>query len=308
MNTTDEGFSFSFHKNYKLGPTYPRHAIFSLRELHQTSPSALRAETSSRYQSDPPENQIWHTDEAGASLACYQSTLISGTSFFSQLYFPSSGRSTNEILWEIFTSSPFLCPSRPRRSLARSRENRFARPNRRACSQAKETGISRLLREFHAFYHSLVKKLRWRWKTCQTHLASISRVYKYLLSKQWFYTISGPLLHIKSVNMHKWNIFLIEALSMLASPQIKTVKPPDKKPDISDRSSFLGRRSVKFQFVWQKLSYNITLAGLPQKYVGLQDSSAKYQKSFVCLRKMCLMEVFWKRTFYRNDDLSVSVT
>ena len=38
MNTTDEGFSFSFHKNYKLGPTYPRLAIFSLRELNQTSP------------------------------------------------------------------------------------------------------------------------------------------------------------------------------------------------------------------------------------------------------------------------------
>ena len=79
---------------------------------------------------------------------------------------------------------------------------------------------------------------------------------------------------------------------MLASPQIKTVKPADKKPDISDRSSFLRRRSVKFQFVWQKLSYNITLAGLPQKYVGLRDSSAKYQKSFVRLRKMCLMVVF----------------
>ena len=126
MNTTDEGFSLSFHKNYKLGPTYPRHAIFSLRELHQTSPSALRAETSSRYQSDPPENQIWHTDEAGASLACYQSTLISGTSFFSQWYFPSSGRSTNEILWEIVASSPFPCPSRLRRSLARSRETRFS--------------------------------------------------------------------------------------------------------------------------------------------------------------------------------------
>ena len=37
-NTTEEGFSFSFHKNYKLGPTYPRLAIFSLRELNQTSP------------------------------------------------------------------------------------------------------------------------------------------------------------------------------------------------------------------------------------------------------------------------------
>ena len=122
----DEGFSFSFRKNCKLDPTYPRLAMFSLRELHQTSP----------YQSDPPENQIWHTDEAGASLACYRSTLISGTSFFSQWYFPSSGRSTNEILWEIVASCPFLGPSRLRRSLARSRETRFTLPNRRACPQA----------------------------------------------------------------------------------------------------------------------------------------------------------------------------
>ena len=38
--------------------------------------------------------------------------------------------------------------------------------------------------------------------------------------------------------MHRWNIFLIEALSMFASPQIKMVKPPDKKRGISDRSSF----------------------------------------------------------------------
>ena len=65
---------------------------------------------------------------------------------------------------------------------------------------------------------------------------------------------------------------------MLASPQIKTVKPPDKKPGFSDRLSFLPRCSVKFQFVWQKLCYNILLAGLPQKYVGLRDSYAKYQK------------------------------
>ena len=92
--------------------------------------------------------------------------------------------------------------------------------------------------------------------------------------------------------MHSCNIFLIEALSMLASPQIKTVKPPDEKPGTcSDRSSFLHRRVVKFQFVWQKLCYNISLAGLFQKHVGLLDSSAKYQKSFVCLCKMCLMVV-----------------
>ena len=86
-------------------------------------------------------------------------------------------------------------------------------------------------------------------------------------------------------------------------PQIKTVKPPDKKPSISDRYSFLRRRSVKFQFVWQKRSYNIPLAELLQKHVDLRDSSAKCQNSFVCLRKMCLM-VSWKRTFNRNDDLS----
>ena len=98
-----------------------------------------------------------------------------------------------------------------------------------------------------------IKKLRWWSKPCQTHLASISRVYKYLLSKQWFYTISGPFFLMKSANMHRWNIFLIEALSMLASPQIKTVKPPDKKPGISYKPSFFSRRSVRFQFVWQKL-------------------------------------------------------
>ena len=34
-------------------------------------------------------------------------------------------------------SSPFLCPSRLRRSLGRSRETRFTLPNRRACSQAR---------------------------------------------------------------------------------------------------------------------------------------------------------------------------
>ena len=80
---------------------------------------------------------------------------------------------------------------------------------------------------------------------------------------------------------------------MLASPRIKMVKPPDKKQgSCSDRSSFLHRRTVKFQFVWQKLCYNIPLAGLLQKHVGLLDSSAKYQKSFVCLRKMCLLVVF----------------
>ena len=102
---------------------------------------------------------------------------------------------------------------------------------------------------------------------------SISRVYKYLLSEQWFYTVSGTFLQTKSANMLGWNIFLIQGLSMPASPQIQTVKLPDKKPGISDKSSTMRRRSVKFQLVWQML----------QKHVGSRDSYPKYQKSFVCL-------------------------
>ena len=124
--------------------------------------------------------------------------------------------------------------------------------------------------------------------------------------KQWIYTVSGPFLQIKWANMHRSNIFLIEALSMLASPQIKTVKPSDKKPGISERSFFLRRRSVKCQFVRRKLCYNIPLVGLLQKHVCLRESSSEYQKSFMCWCKMCLMVVLWKRTFYRNDDLSTT--
>ena len=104
--------------------------------------------------------------------------------------------------------------------------------------------------------------------------------------------------------MHRWNIFPKEVLSMLASHQITTVKSPNKKPGISDRSSILHQRSVKFQFVWQKLCYNIPTARLLPKHVGLRDSSAKYQKSFVCLHNLNLM--VWKRAFYRNDDLSMT--
>ena len=48
---------------------------------------------------------------------------------------------------------------------------------------------------------------------------------------------------------------------MLASPQIKTIKPPDKKPGISDGLSFLRRCGVKFQFIWQKLCYNFPWLG-----------------------------------------------
>ena len=140
-----------------------------------------------------------------------------------------------------------------------------------------------------------IKKLPWWWKTCKTHLASISRVYKYLLSKQWFYTISGPFFQMKSANMHRWNIFLIEALSMLASPQIKTVKPPDKKPSISDKPSFFSRRSVRFQFVWQKL-LQYSPGRVASKACWLTWFILRIPKAFVRWRKMCLMVVSLKRT------------
>ena len=42
------------------------------------------------------------------------------------------------VVWWRERKVPFLCPSRLRLSLTRSCEARFARPNRRACSQAKE--------------------------------------------------------------------------------------------------------------------------------------------------------------------------
>ena len=92
------------------------------------------------------------------------------------------------------------------------------REKQRDCNNITAAHVQEAWQEFHAFYHSLIKKLRWWWKTCQTHLASITRVYKYLLSKQWFYNVSRPFLQIKSANRHKRNIFLIESLSMLTWP------------------------------------------------------------------------------------------
>ena len=140
-----------------------------------------------------------------------------------------------------------------------------------------------------------MKKICWRWKTCQTHLASISRVYKFLLSKKWFDTVSETFLQVKSANIHRWNIFLIEVLRTLASPQIQTVKLPDKKPGISDRSSFLRRRSV-----WQNCVTTFPRPGC-FKSCWLTWFIRKIPK---ILR--VFGTVLWKRTFYRNDDLSTT--
>ena len=125
------------HKRIQLmkGFYFPSTSLTnSIRLILGNEPVCFEGRNKSSVSIWSPESQIWHTDEAGASLACYQSTLISGTSFFSQWYFPSSGRSTNEILLKIVANSPFLGPSRPRHPLARSCEPHFTRPNRRACS------------------------------------------------------------------------------------------------------------------------------------------------------------------------------
>ena len=107
-------------------------------------------------------------------------------------------------------------------------------------------------------------------------------------------------------DMHRWNIFLIAVVSMPSSPQIKMVKPPKKRQAFLTGCLFCVGVALNFQFVWQKLCYNIPLARLLQKYVGLCDSSAKYQKSFVCLCKMCFMVVLWKRMFYRDNNLTTT--
>ena len=95
-NTNDEGLWFSFHKNYKLGPTYLRLTIFYWQSNTVTSTAnmmvlVIRALCKLVFPNLPQKFD--------------QSALISGTPFFSQWYFPSS-----ENLWQIIASSPFLTP------------------------------------------------------------------------------------------------------------------------------------------------------------------------------------------------------
>ena len=95
-NTNDEGLWFSFHKNYKLGPTYLQLTIFYWQSNTVTSTAntmvlVIRALCKLVFPNLPQKYD--------------QSMLISGTPFFSQWYFPSS-----ENLWQIIASSPFLTP------------------------------------------------------------------------------------------------------------------------------------------------------------------------------------------------------
>ena len=77
LTLTNEGLWFSFHKKHKLGPilSSARNILLAIQHFHtysfatitsndtDTSPSVLRAETSSRFEYNPPENRIWHTDD-----------------------------------------------------------------------------------------------------------------------------------------------------------------------------------------------------------------------------------------------------
>ena len=184
----------------------PASKLSYLGEVHENA----RARDRSWYQSDPPENQTCHTDEEGASLACYQSTLFSGTSFFSQWYFPSSERSTNEILWEIVASSPFLCPSRLRRSLARSRETRFARPN---------TQIGELARRLWSRNLQGHSERNWKKKNKQTNKQEVSQVFK-----------SNGLKILDVIKPHKRELQAIHELSLITNCPIfsqQSNHPPD---------------------------------------------------------------------------------
>ena len=74
---------------------------------------------------------------------------------------------------------------------------------------------------------------------------------------------------------------------MLASPQIKTVKLADKKPGISDRSSFL--RGVALNFNWFGRNGVATLTS-PDCFKSMLSNvihPQKCQNSFLRLRKMC---------------------
>ena len=84
-----------------------------------------------------------------------------------------------------------------------------------------------------------------------------------------------------------WNIFLIQGLNMLASPQIQTVKPADKKSGISDKSSFMRRRSVKFQFVWQNCVTTFPWPGCFKSMLACLFHPQNTKNPFMCLALYC---------------------
>ena len=83
MNTTDEGFSLSFHKNYKLGPAYPlcenyikrARLHWGLKQIRGTNLIPMRTKfdtQTKRVPAWPVNNQLWfperHFSANGISL------------------------------------------------------------------------------------------------------------------------------------------------------------------------------------------------------------------------------------------------
>ena len=136
-------------------------------------------------------------------------------------------------------------------------------------------------------------------KNVPDKFSMILHVYKYLLLKQWFYTVSRT-------NMHSWNIFLIEALSMLTSPQIKMVKLLNKKPGISDRSSFCVSIALNLNWFERNCVTTFPWRGCFESMLAYVIPQQNYQKSFVSLNKMCLMVRFIKTTTCRCPQLKLS--
>ena len=206
MNTTDEGFSLSFHKHYKLRPTYPQHAIFSLRELQQTSPSALRAETSFRYQSDPPENPTCHTDEGGCQLGLLSINFVFRNVIFQPIVFPFvwAKYKWNFMRDRCKRSFPLPLAASP---LARSRETRFARPNRRACLQASAS----------IKHYKIVWMLRTLWLV----------VVHELLEYRYMDDVTGNLF---SLFCSTWRTVLHIVVRLFRIEQVKASKTVQKEP------------------------------------------------------------------------------
>ena len=147
--TSNEPVCFEGWKKFSVPIWYPENQIWHTDNTYLSQKdkaifflcwSSFRSEFSNHRQNtgfgDKSIVFLHFRENLGLGQACYQSTAISRMSFFSQWYFPSSEQSTNENLWEIVASSPFLGPLRQHRSLARSCMASFAHTNRRPCSQA----------------------------------------------------------------------------------------------------------------------------------------------------------------------------
>ena len=109
-------------------------------------------------------------------------------------------------------------------------------------------------------------------------------------------------MQIVSANMHWWNILLMAALSMLGSPRLKRLNL------LINSQAFLTGR---FSCVGVALNFNSLCRNGVTTFSGCFNLKACWLTWFIhrmpkflsCVCAMCLM-VLWRRTFYRNDDLS----